>query len=94
MKLRVERETNFRSIDASQFMFVTLSTTQFSQKLPQGNIFLCDADGREIRGYKLMNGENIRKLDIESRLLGVVKVIELIDIELGLGGTDGNDCYG
>lgn len=91
MELGVQSKTDLSRIHAGQFVFVALRTAQLAEQLPQRNVFLRNANRGEVRGDELMDGEDVRKFDIQSRLLSAVEIIELVDIKLSFSWTNGDD---
>ena len=80
-KLRIQCEIDFRGVDTHQFTLVGLDIAKVTDNLLQ-DVVGVRTDVMNLTRHKLMNGENVRHLDIQRRLRFGVKVVELVDVEI------------
>lgn len=87
----IQREIDLSSADAHQFTLVALHITEFSDKLFQ-NVIGVLAHEIDLRGHELVNGKDIGHLNVQSWFGLGVKIVELINVKVGLRILDRNDC--
>jgi hypothetical protein len=91
MELRVQCQGDFSRADMQQLILVVLSAAEFSDNLAEG-IVLGRAEGWEIVNDEVVNGENVRKFDVQRRLRTRKQIVELINLVLHLGVANFNHC--
>jgi hypothetical protein len=91
MELRVQCQGDFSRADMQQLILVVLSAAQFSDNLAEG-IVLGRAEGWEIVNDEVVNGEDVRKFDVQRRLRTRKQIVELVNLVLHLGVADINHC--
>ena len=84
-QLRTQGQTDLRAANVLQLVLIVLYAAKLANNLSQ-HIFLARADDRYVSRNQMMDREDIRHLDIQRRLCTSIEVIELVDVELSLGG--------
>lgn len=76
-------QVNFRRVDAHQLVLIGLDVSELTDDFLY-NIIRVRADVVNFRSDKLMDRENVGHLDVQCRLRLGVKVVEFINVKVGL----------
>ena len=76
-------KVDFRRVDAHQLVLIGLDVSELTDDFLY-NIIRVRADVVNFRSDKLMDRENVGHLDVQCRLRLGVKVVEFINVKVGL----------
>lgn len=81
VELGVESQGDLGGADVQQLVLVVFRTSKFAHDLAQG-IVLGWAQSRKIVNDEIMDGEDVRKLDVQCRLSAGKEVVELVNLKV------------
>ena len=84
VELGVESQGDLGGADVQQLVLVVLRTSKFAHDLAQG-IVLGWTESRKIVNNEIVDGEDVRKLDVQCRLSAGKEVVELVDLKVSFG---------
>jgi hypothetical protein len=81
VELGVESQGDLSRADVQQLVLVVFRTSEFAHNLAEG-IVLGGTESRNIVNNEIVDGEDVRKLDVQCRLSAGKEVVELVNLKV------------
>jgi hypothetical protein len=81
VELGVESQGDLSRADVQQLVLVVFRTSEFAHNLAEW-IVLGGAESRNIINNEIVDGEDVRKLDVQCRLSAGKEVVELVNLKV------------